>query len=82
MSDLPSRDFFNGNDITMSGDRQLIDEAVSVLDAYASGRLVDREAIDYEAAIKVAIEWLAAYVGNPPAVAKAIVDAAIGDTSA
>ena len=27
----------------MSGDRQLIDEAVSVLDAYASGRLVDRE---------------------------------------
>ncbi len=26
----------------MTGDRQLIDEVVSVLDAYASGRLVDR----------------------------------------
>ena len=57
MSDLPSRDFFNGNDITMSGDWQLIDEAVSVLDAYASGRLVDRETIDYEA---MARELLAA----------------------
>ena len=56
MSDLPSRDFFNGNDITMSGDRQLIDEAVSVLDAYAEGRLVDREAIDYPAAYQWASE--------------------------
>ena len=56
MSDLPSRDFFNGNDITMSGDRQLIDEAVSVLDAYAEGRLVDREAIDWEAAGR---QWVA-----------------------
>ena len=60
MSDLPSRDFFNGNDITMSGDRQLIDEAVSVLDAYASGELKTeaerREAIDYQAAYQWASE--------------------------
>ena len=67
MSDLPSRDFFNGNDITMSGNQRLIEEAVSVLDAYAAGRLVDREAIDYEAA---AIAWLgpkSAYEADPDA---------------
>ncbi len=79
MSDLPSRESFKRSGVTLM-------DAKPILAAYVRGDLQTdaerREAIDYEAAIKVAIEWLAAYVGNPPAVAKAIVDAAIGDTSA
>ncbi len=52
----------------------------SILEAYVSGRLVDREAIDYGAAIELArtfrnLEW------NHRAV-RTVVDAAIGDTSA
>ena len=78
MGDLPSRELMQGVARGISMDPDIL----AVVEAWQSGRLVDREAIDYEAAIKVAIEWLAAYVGNPPAVAKAIVDAAIGDTSA
>ncbi len=51
-----------------------------LMTAYAEGRLVDREAIDYEAAIELArtfrnLEW------NHRAV-RTVVDAAIGDTSA
>ena len=57
MSDLPSRDEFNR---TGKG-------SVFICEAYAEGRLVDREAIDYEAA---AIAWLgpkSAYEADPDA---------------
>ena len=53
-----------------------------VLDAYVSGRLVDREAIDYEAASKEAGCWTGVVFDLPKVnhAARAIVDAALGVT--
>ena len=59
-----------------------------VADAYISGRLVDREAIDYEAAARELVRQIVLpanaerYVRQeaPVIVANSVVDAAIGDT--
>ena len=88
MTDLPSREKFNEQypDDWPVGWRD-------VLDAWSSGRLVDREAIDYGAATDQLglIDWIAMQTKHPSSVemppyewlaseAHAVVDAAIGGT--
>lgn len=76
-TDLPSREKFNEQypDDWPVGWRD-------VLDAYASGRLVDRDAIDYEAAadqkLFLGFDWT--IKGQRYALAELIIAAAIGDT--
>ena len=69
MSDLPSREQFLD---TGKG-------AVAICEAYASGRLVDREAIDYRAAalaIRIEAGW-DQWNQKPMRFARAAVDAAL-----
>ena len=78
MSDLPSRDEFNR---TGKG-------SVFICEAYASGRLVDREAIDYEpiarkmyerATVQFPPDWDEADQDFWLTEAKGAVDAALGE---
>ena len=86
MSDLPSPDSFKRSGVTL-------DDVKPIIRAYVMGRLVDREAIDYEAATDQLglIDWIAMQTKHPSSVemppyewlkaeATAVVDAAIGDT--
>ena len=84
MSDLPSRDRMkplavslrNGAD-TPDG---LVEEIIVTFEARASGRLVDREAIDYEAAAKVLTNRIIGAKGEGPRrAAQEAVDAALGE---
>lgn len=88
MSDLPSRNIAR----LIANMRGLPIQAFGIVDAFASGRLVDRETINYKAALAKLMAWDAyrdgrrawpfgddlVRVGEVPAI-HAIVAAAIGD---
>ena len=74
MNDLPSREAVQGDFIDLGARSGPV---CDVVQAYTSGRLVDREAINYEAAIELArtfrnLEW------NHRAV-RTVVNAALGE---
>ena len=91
---LPSRDSFSDADIKTLYKHGFFDEEKIIM-AYVSGRLVDREAIDYEAAADQLglIDWMAMQTKHPSSVemppyewllaeANAVVDAALPDLEA
>ena len=87
MSDLPSREMVRHSDNIHDFPTYLQRVLLPLALAWHSGRLVDREAIDYEAAEAVVRKYpqnptQSASVGAPigwGATVKEIVDAAIGD---
>ena len=86
MSDLPSRKFIKTNGERFKSLPRWVQEvALPIVVAYLEGRLVDREAIGYEAANEAATCWAAYLAGEisypfgSMVAAEAIVAAAIGD---
>lgn len=78
MNDLPSREHINNliGGLGAGGDELVGVWAIAA--AYGSGRLVDREAIDYEAANEVAVELLTVEPRWDKSATQLVVDAAIG----
>ena len=79
MSDLPSRE-----EVQASMDDELgsLGLVYQIADAYVAGRLVDREAIDYEAGVSAIPDWIIYDLGShlaPESLVRLIVDAALPD---
>ena len=82
MSDLPSRQWFRDHAGVMLTDTE--GEEWAIVAAYASGRLVDREHIDYEPGTARLQAWISSEFRGvsapeiPPTLVRDIVDVVVG----